>query len=253
MNPFMDRLKKATAYDTWAGQVTSATTRYHHRLAAPPTLKGFRILTRSRPPGTEPALDWIVWNLAQAGGSEPLLVVHVREYASIEEAHRALLAGLGSITRPGLNLMPREGGPGDVCILTSLARDNLVIEANPMPKVASSQALELLRELDGWLLCEWPRRAAQTTTGLLVTLSVEPGTPSVGRPLGIRATVQHGRETLDLLSLPHRFWAAPGRMAREPARYVFTPTLAGKATLSLTVLGPGEVLGQAELALEVLP
>ncbi len=59
------------------------------------------------------------------------------------------------------------------------------------------------------------------------------------------------KATLDLLQLPHQIVVDSGMIERKGKSYLFTPSQTGKASVSVSVLGPGKEHGAARLELDV--
>ncbi len=252
MNHF-DKVKAQSRYGTWAGKPFSSTSRFHHRVEAP-ELGGEFEVRGVKHPDPEPALDFAEWEILGRPPRRAVVYARAFEYATLAETHDEFLQSLQSITRGGVNYTPLTGGPGDVCVESTMARDNLLIDATVDEVGDIPHRLPVLRAIDAWLMSDWPLAASRrkrASASLDVVLRVKPERLRVGEPGDVALEVRLGERLLDPERLPHRIVVAPGRIERRGVGYVFTPSAAGSATVSASVLGPGGEHGAATLSLQV--
>jgi hypothetical protein len=160
-----------------------------------------------------------------------------------------------SITRRGVDYSPEPKGPGDVFMLNRMARDNLFIKVTAEPAVDPGTRNALLRQIDEWLLSNWPLMASKEKSGgtpsLKVRIQARSQSVRIGEPLELIVEVRKNDAVLDLKTLPHRFLANPGRISWKNNSYLFTPDRRGKSEITLDVQGPEGEYGQGSLKLQV--
>lgn len=252
---FHQIVKRESEFKTWGGHTRSTTGRFHHLLAPPDTFGGYHITSMSRPPGAEPALDWIIWNLSERPDSPPQFVVHVMEYPTVKSAHEGLIHRLASITRTGVNFAPVTNGPGDVHVLEYMARDNLLVQVTPVERATEAATTTLLEYIDTWLLTDWPHRAARvtkSTTTLNVRIVTSDQTVHTAAPLEFRIDVSGPDGILESGSLAHRVSADPGRIIRSGSSYLFYGFISGNARICVEIVSPEGYYGQDSATIHVV-
>lgn len=257
MDARIQSIQRQSKYDAWAGKTASASMRFHHLLPAPPALPGgYEVASTGVRDSPEPALDLRWWNLREGKGGAPVRSIWVQEHASLRLAHQALLQSLESISRMDVDYSPGTGGPGEVYILGRMARDNLFVDAPATDTAELPMQEPLLGAVDRWALSDWPlavSRQKPAAGSLGVTLRAGHGEGVAGEPIEILAVVSLKDAPLNLFDLPHRIAVDPGVIERKGQDYFFTPRAPGKASISVSVLGPNGEHGGAALSLTVRP
>ncbi len=254
---FLDSIKKRSKYETWGGKTQLPSTRFHHLVSpAAKPLGNFRIASSSRYTRAYPVLDWEYWELSQGGKDNITCVINIIEYPSIDEAHEYLLERLASLTAPRIDYSPKRNTPGDVLILSDMARDNLLIRMGQLQPINEGESIRLFQQIDDWLLGNWPLMSSKEKTGGTPSLkvSIRTKSPSVraGEPLELVVEVRKKDTVLDLKTLPHRFLANPGRISWKNNSYLFTSDRRGMSEITLDVMGPEGEYGQGSLKLQVM-
>lgn len=254
--PFYNRIKREAKFDTWGGRTRSPSTRFHHLLLVPEGGFGnWQIATAAHFTSIEPELDRQGWTLSLGKGRDVFVDIHVSEYPNISETHKALIDGLMSITRMGVDYSPEPKGPGDVLILDWMARDNLLLSLYTTDSVDARIQMALLRQIDDWLLGNWPLMASKEKSGntpsLKVGIRAKSQSVRLGESLELVVEVKKNDTVLDLKTLPHRFLANPGRISWKNNSYIFTSDRRGMSEITLDVAGSEGEYGQGNLKVQV--
>ncbi len=250
-----DEMIKPMRYPEWAGKISTRSMRFHHLVCPPPSLKsGYKLGKTGRERYPRPELDDQWWTILDEASATVLLTVSVREYETVRGAHDSLRQLLLSVTRGSFDYTPRYRHVGDVYFRDggTMARDNLFVDAGAAKPECILHEAPVLQSIDHWLLSDWPLAVSDPLAGKLdVTLRCQRASLTVGEPAELVVEVRKQKATLDLLQLPHRIVVEPGMIERKDKGYLFTPSEAGKASVSVSVLGPGKEHGAAKLELDV--
>ncbi len=255
---FIEEVKQQSGFSTWRGKTHSTSTRFHHLLLPPESsaIGGYHIASAGRQPSAEPALDWATWILSKGPEAPPNFDVNIREFESVEDVHDHLVGRLETITRRGVDFSPIPDGPGDICILNKMGRDNLLVEVIPVNPGDKVDEINILNNIDAWLLTEWPALIANAATEMSKPLEVRitPSSPTVkvGTDLELTVEVNGSKGPLVLNELSHRFLAEPGRIIRRGDKYVFFHSRPGRVSIRIDVVGPDGTVGHASASLKVV-
>jgi hypothetical protein len=253
-NSFIEELKQQSGFLTWRGKTHSDSTRFHHFLLPPRSsvIGEYHIGTAARQPSSDPALDWTTWVLNKGSDAQPSFDVNIREFESVEAMHDYLFGRLASISRRGVNFSPIPSGPGDVCILNKMARDNLLVEVVPVNPVDQVDQINILKCIDAWLLTQWPalteKGGAEKGAPFEIRIASSSPTVKVGTELDLTVDVNG----MDIKKLSHRFLVEPGRIIRRGDKYVFTCSKPGSASISIDVVDPTGRIGKASTSVNVV-
>lgn len=255
---FFEDVKQKSGFSTWRGKTHSTSTRFHHLLLPPGSslIGNYHIASAGRQPSADPALDWATWILSEGPEATPSFDVNIREFENIEKVHDFLLGRLCKITRGGVDFSPIPDGPGDICILNKMARDNLIIEVIAVNPGDKHLTINILKHIDAWLLTEWPALIANAANEMSKPLEVRitPSSPTVkvGTDLELTVEVNGSKGPLVLNELSHRFLAEPGRIIRRGDKYVFFHSRPGRVSIRIDVVGPDGTVGHASASLKVV-